>query len=53
MAIDLIEDKTKNRFIFTAATMLAYIYLTWSLYLSGSSVAIQSKEIVLDLSGPN
>ena len=40
IAADLVEDKAKNRLIFLTATLLSYLYLTWSLYLSGSSVSL-------------
>ena len=36
--VDLIEDKTVNRYIFVMATILAYLYLTFALYLSGVTV---------------
>jgi len=38
--VDLVEDKTRNRMVFVLAALLSYIYLTWSLYISSSTVSL-------------
>jgi hypothetical protein len=51
--IDLVEDRSKNRLVFVLSTLLAYLYLTWTLYINSAGAVPYQNEIEIGLDGPS